>query len=151
MGVKVIFIGNPIAGDDGIGPCLYNELKREKQLDRYEMMELGVMGLDLISYVEDNDELIIVDAIHSDKNIGKVVVLGMKDLLKKPLVVSQHDFGIEQTIEVLRRFKSGIKTTVIGINVRQTKSFTNNLSEEIMKKMPKIREEVMAKIIGAAK
>ncbi|MBN1157097.1 hydrogenase maturation protease [Candidatus Woesearchaeota archaeon] len=149
---KVFFIGNPLGGDDGIGPYLFKELKKHPKLKGFDMLELGVIGLDLISYVEDDDRLIIVDAVHSEKDIGKVVVLKEEDLLKKPLVVSQHDFGIEETMEVLRMFKPGLKAVnIIGINVKRIRAFADKLSDEIMKKMPEIKEEVIERIIEASR
>ena len=56
-----------------------------------------MIGFDLISFVEDDDKLIIIDAIKSDSEIGEVNVLGEDDLSKDLSVVSQHDFGIEQS------------------------------------------------------
>jgi hydrogenase maturation protease len=152
MATKVFFIGNPLGGDDGIGPYLFKELERHPRLEKYEMMELGVIGLDLVSYVDDDDTLIIVDAIHSEKNLGKVVILDETDLKSGPALISQHDFGVEETAKVLRRFKPRLKAIkIVGINVNSTKAFTNKLSGDIMKKMPRIKEDVINKVIEAAK
>lgn len=60
----VVFVGNRIMLDDGIGPFAYDEL-----LERYELpenvllKEAGCMSLDLIPYVRDCDLVVTVDAV----------------------------------------------------------------------------------------
>jgi len=147
MAVKVIFIGNPLAGDDGIGPCLYNELKEDPRLKDYKLLDLGVIGIDLISYVEDNDKLIIVDAVHSDKDVGKVQLLEEKDLTSDLPIVSQHDFGVEETAGILRVFKPKLrKINLIGINVNSVSAFSNKLSDDLVSNMTAIKESVIEHI-----
>ena len=151
---KVVFIGNPLCGDDGIGPHLYNELKSHFKLKDYELLELGVIGFDLISYVEKNDKLIIVDAVHSKKEseIGKVVLLDENDLSKDISLVSQHDFGVEQTAKILRTYEPNLENiSIVGISVRRFKSFSTELSEEILKNLPQIKKDVVNYILKIAK
>jgi hydrogenase maturation protease len=148
MTLKIVFIGNPICGDDGIGPYLYNKIKNNNEITKLKnlkLYELGVIGLDLISFVEDDDQLIIVDAVitKNKKNIGKVIKLGEKDLKKNINLVSMHDFGVEQTSAVLRIYKPKLKEIiVIGILINETKIFNTSLSLELKKKIPEIKKEV---------
>jgi hydrogenase maturation protease len=122
--VKVVFIGNPLGGDDGIGPYLYTELQNHPVLQTYELMELGVIGLDLLSYVQDGDMLIIVDAVRSTKDVGKVVLLEEEDLSNDVNLISQHDFGVEQTAAIIRAYIPGVqKINIIGIQVKTVTSF----------------------------
>lgn len=151
---KVVFIGNPLCGDDGIGPHLYNELKDHSKLENYELLELGVIGFDLTSYIEKDDRLIIVDAVYSkdEGEIGKVVLLDENDLTKDISLVSQHDFGVEQTAKILRAYEPNLdKISIVGINVRRLRSFTTELSEEILKNLPHIKKEVIDNILKIAK
>ena len=152
MAIKIIFVGNPLGGDDGIGPYLYDQLKDDSKLKDFKMLELGVIGLDMISYIEDNDKLIIVDAVRSEKNIGDVILLGENDLSKDLNLVSQHDFGVEQTATILRLHMPKLKKiNIIGIKVSNIKSFTDKLSNDIMTKIPEIKEKVIKHIIQISK
>ena len=151
MSTKVVFIGNLLGGDDGIGPFLYNELKDETRLKDFELLELGVIGFDLISYIEENDKLIIVDAVHSETDIGEVVLIHEQDLSKELSLVSQHDFGIEQTAAILRAYSEDLKKiAVVGIKVKQINAFSDKLSDELMNKIQTIRADVVNLIIQAA-
>jgi len=139
-------------GDDGIAPFLYNELKNCPELKDFTLLDLGVPGVDLISYVEDDDKLIIIDALYSDKGAGEVVLIDEKTLSGDMQFVSLHDFGIEQTISLLRGFKPKLReVSVLGIKVFNVKKPTNHLSDEIMEKFPQIKSEVLRKITEIAK
>lgn len=149
--IKVVFIGNPLGGDDGIGPFLYQQLKDNPRLQGFELLELGVIGFDLLSYIDDNDTLIIVDALISKKDIGKVVLLEEKDLSKEISLISQHDFGVEQTAVILRRYKPTLKKIyVIGVSIRKTTAFTDTLSDELKKRITRIKKDVVEYIIQIA-
>jgi len=152
MPVKVVFIGNYVGGDDGIGPFLFEKLKDDKRLKDFELMELGVIGFDLISYVGDGDKLIIVDAVRAEKNIGDVVHLKEINLSKDLKLISQHDFGVEETATILRSHYPKIKSIdVVGIKVNQPKAFTVGLSQALMDRIPEIKEEVIKLIIKISK
>jgi hydrogenase maturation protease len=147
MGIKLIFVGNIFGGDDGIGPFLYNELKNHPDLKEYTVMELGVIGFDIISYVEDDDKLIIVDAVRLSDGTGKpgdVILLDEKDLSAELSVVSQHDFGIEQTASILRAFKPELASiSIVGIKVRNIRAFSDVLSDELLSKTDVIKQKVL--------
>jgi hydrogenase maturation protease len=147
MPVKVIFVGNPICGDDGIGPYLYEKLKNYPELKNYDIMELGVIGVDLLSYVNDGDQLIIVDALEAKDNFGDVIVINEDKLLKKINIISQHDFGMEQTITLLREYKPKItQINLLGIKVKNVSDFTDKLSDELLDNITKIKKEVIINI-----
>jgi hydrogenase maturation protease len=157
MTIKVIFIGNPFGGDDGIGPYLYEQLKDNQDLKKYDMMELGVLGFDILNYVKDDDKLIIVDAVvidekETNQSVGKVRILDEEDLSKDIKVISQHDFGIEQTAVILRKFYPQLKKiSIIGININNIKEFSEKLSNELLDNIEEIKKEVKEQIIYLAK
>lgn len=152
MKPKIVFIGNPLGGDDGIGPYLFTKLENNPKFKHVELLELGVVGFDLISYVQDTDTLIIVDAVRSNKDIGKVVILEEKDLTPDLQVVSQHDFGVEQTVAILKSFEPRLKNIhIIGIFVKDISAFNDKLSTEILNKISDIKKEVISKILSLTK
>ena len=80
--VKVIFVGNPMVGDDRIGPYLYRELKNHPELRHLDMTEL-VAG-DILSC--NDDELVIIDAVKTEGKIGKVVLKNEDERLREIFV-----------------------------------------------------------------
>lgn len=151
MAIKVVFIGNIFGGDDGIGPYLYEKLKDEEKLKDYVLSEEGVIGFDLISLVEEGDQLVIVDAVKTDNDekIGNVIILEEEDLETSPIaLISQHDFGVEETAKIIRTYKPGVKKiNIVGILVKDIQPFTTELSVELMGKIEEIQKQVTDKII----
>jgi hydrogenase maturation protease len=148
MAVKIFFIGNPFGSDDGVGPYLFEHLKDNNELKKFDLMEMGVIGFDLMSYINEHDKVIIVDAVKSEKDIGKVVLLEEKDLNAEISLVSQHDFGVEETAGMLRKYMPNLKKIcVIGINVAQLQPFSNKISDTLLKNIETIKKEVIKKIV----
>lgn len=145
MAGKVFFAGNRIGGDDAIGPILYDRLKQKiKGLKKYD---IGVIGLDVISYIEPEDKIIIIDAVQSEKEPGNVVVLDEKDLEGDLGIVSQHDLGIEHTLKMIRSLYPKLpKVTIIGITIGKIKTFKDRLSRQLQDRMPDIEKDVLSAI-----
>ncbi|MDO4502910.1 MAG: hydrogenase maturation protease [Coriobacteriia bacterium] len=60
----VVFVGNKLMLDDGIGPYAYEDLLEAYQMpDNVLLKEVGCMSLDLIPYVRDCDLVVTVDAV----------------------------------------------------------------------------------------
>lgn len=154
MAIKVVFIGNIFGGDDGIGPYLFLQLKDEAKLKTYELSEEGVIGFDLITLVEEGDQLIVVDAVKTEKDdeVGKVIVLEEEDLETSPMsLISQHDFGVEETAKMIRTYKPGVKKiNVVGILVKDVQPFSEKLSKNLMLKIEDIKKQVVDSIIEIA-
>lgn len=59
----VLAIGNQTAGDDGFGPAVLEALSRTDLPADVEIADGGILGIDLLSRIEDFERLILVDAI----------------------------------------------------------------------------------------
>ncbi len=147
MASKIFFVGNTLGGDDGIGPFLYNQLKGDPRLKGNDLIDLGISSMDLMSHLEGADNIIIIDALYSDDQAGEVVLIREHELKKGVSLFSQHDLGIEHIIPMARLVMPGLKDiNIIGIKVRKISAFSDDLSEEIKKKVHKIKEEVVCLI-----
>jgi hydrogenase maturation protease len=149
MTVKVFFIGNTLGGDDGIGPYLYNELKDNPKLNDFTLMEMGVIGIDLISYIEENDKVIIVDAVKSNRKPGEVFVLDEDAISKDISIYSLHDLGVEQTASLLRKLKPGLNPIkIIAIEVENLEPYSDKMSDILVTNMDSIKKEVINNILS---
>jgi hydrogenase maturation protease len=149
MAVKLFFIGNSLAGDDGIGPYLYEELKNNLDLKKYKMFNLGVLGLDIIEFLEEEDTLILVDATYTKDPdcVGNVILIKESELNINVSLPYCHDFGIEQTAKIIRSYLPYLKPiNIIGIKVTKAKAFSDGLSIELKKNISKIKDNVLKEI-----
>jgi hydrogenase maturation protease len=60
--ILVLGLGNPLRGDDGVGPRIVAELERRDLPEGVTTMDVGTAGLDLLHLLEGWDRAIVVDA-----------------------------------------------------------------------------------------
>jgi hydrogenase maturation protease len=150
MGIKIFFVGNPSAGDDAIGSILCDSLKRRKALKTMEIINIGVAGIDLVSRVNPEDQVIIIDAAHSPDPIGKVRVYAERHIPKTKSPLSAHDIGLEQSIRLLRLCHPRLGPLTI-ITVSISANVTGPIiCPRLRKRLPAIKREVLAAILESA-
>lgn len=141
--MKVIFIGNELGGDDGIGPYLYKKLRDDIRLKNIEMLNLGTAGIDLVSYIEEKDRVVIVDAVIGEP-VGELCMLEELETIK---AYSQHDFGPEYAIEVISSVYPEVSFHFVGIKVKDIKVYSESFSEELTDRLEEIRERLTKQIL----
>lgn len=60
--VLVLGLGNPLRGDDGVGPRVIEELQDRGLPEAVETLDGGTGGLDLLHVMEGWDRIVIIDA-----------------------------------------------------------------------------------------
>ena len=100
----VLFLGNPLLGDDGLGERALEALQRDWALPpELELVAGGNGGLDLLPVVEDARRLIVVDAIEAEAAPGALVALeGDAIPLALGSAISPHQVGIAQVLALAR-------------------------------------------------
>jgi hydrogenase maturation protease len=68
--VLVLGVGNPLRGDDGVGPRVIQELEDRRLPEEVETLDAGTGGLDLLHLIEGRSRVIIVDAADVDRVTG---------------------------------------------------------------------------------
>lgn len=110
---------------------------------------MGVIGFDMLSYVENDDHIVIVDAIISDDEEGSVHLVKQSQLSSHHRLVSQHDFGVEETVSVMHSLFPGINDiTIIGITVKNIKAFNVGLSQSLQNKTKQIGNDVLKHLLA---
>jgi hydrogenase maturation protease len=71
--VLVLGIGNPLRGDDGIGPRVVEELAQRGLPEGVTALDVGMGGLDLLRVLEGWERAVIVDAAEVGREPGQIV------------------------------------------------------------------------------
>lgn len=71
----VIGVGNPLMGDDGVGLAALERLRQWDFEPYVECVDGGTWGMNLLGFVEQAEQLIILDAIASGLEPGSPVTL----------------------------------------------------------------------------
>jgi len=129
--IRVIGIGNILAGDDAIGPLIIKAMKA-KPLDDVELIEAGMSGLGILDFMRGADAVIVIDAVHSHQapgTIHRLVIPEDLGLLMQPAwnsgTMSTHGFGLGETLTLSHTLGTLPPTTLVyGIELVQTEMGT---------------------------
>lgn len=96
----VLGLGNTLNRDEGLGVRLLKEL--DAQLGSHHKVELldgGVLGLNLLPLVEESSHLLILDAIDAGKPAGTVIELSRDQIpLYAGVKLSQHQVTFQEVL-----------------------------------------------------
>lgn len=125
--IRIIGIGNSMAGDDGIGSLTIQTLKA-KPLDNVELIEAGLSGLGILDFIKGADTVILIDAVQSEGPQGTIHRLIIPDDLGllmqsswNPGTSSTHGFGLGESLTLSHTLGTLPPTTLVyGIELGQT-------------------------------
>ncbi len=148
---KIVFgLGNTLNRDEGMGvhavKALENQINQQlekKQIDKsnidIEFLDGGVLGLNLLPWVEEASHLLILDAINAEVNPGTLIEMKKEDiLLYQGIKLSDHQVTFQEVLGLAKARKLlpekiyliGAQPVDISIGV--------DLSPEIIEILPKI-------------
>ncbi|HVY62894.1 MAG TPA: hydrogenase maturation protease [Planctomycetota bacterium] len=113
--ILVLGLGNPILGDDGLGPRAIEEIAAAVELpEGTRVYDGGTGGLDLLGEIEEAERLIAVDAVMTGGRPGALHRLAGPDIpayLERS--ASAHDVGLRDLLALARLRGSGPSEVVV--------------------------------------
>ncbi len=98
---NIICVGNRFVDSDSIGPRVYDSLARREIPEDVSLIDGGLMGLDLLRFVEGARCVIFVDALNGFAPPGRPVVLDHRRALEGWPAMYGHDGGLEYLLRML--------------------------------------------------
>ncbi len=148
---RVIGIGQPAAGDDGVGITVTQALRNINLPNDVDIVTLGDPA-DLIEQLCGAKRVILVDAVTGDQTPGSMVSLTVDDLADNAYTsVSSHGISVAQAIHIARALTlEGVATEIqiLAIFIDIPKRDTFELSADITAAIPKA-VALLRQIIGA--
>jgi hydrogenase maturation protease len=68
--IRVLGVGNPLMGDDGVGVAVIEQLWGEPLPQGVEVVDAGTGGLDLVHLIEESDAALLIDAVEMGAEPG---------------------------------------------------------------------------------
>jgi hydrogenase maturation protease len=78
---KIICLGNRFTAWDSAGMVVYDRLKRLSLPPNVDVVDGGLLGLNLLSFMEGADQVVLIDAVHGFGRPGQIIVLQMEEVL----------------------------------------------------------------------
>lgn len=142
----VLGLGNLLCGDDGLGAAAVARLDRDWEGPEGALVfDGGTLGLALLPYLEDAQDVILVDAVSTDDPPGTPVRLSGEDV--GPAVaerLSVHQIGVADLLDGARLrglypprlVLLGLVPATLGLGIRR--------SPVVERRMPELVAEVVA-------
>jgi len=147
--IKILGCGNTLVGDDGVGIRIIERLRELKLPPNVEVIDAGVGGLAILSWIEDADKVIIVDAVQTgNEPPGTVYEFTDKELPPSNMfMLSLHDLNLVDTINVGRLVqKMPGEIVIIGVEVKRVAEFTKELTPEVEAAIPEVLDLVLKEL-----
>lgn len=147
--IKILGCGNTLMGDDGVGIRVIERLQEMKLPGNIEIIDAGVGGMSILSWIEDADKVVIVDAVQTgNEPPGTVYEFTDKELPPSDMfMLSLHDLNLVDTINVGRVVQKMPEVIVIiGVEVKRVAEFTKELTPEVEEAIPEVIDLVLKEL-----
>ena len=130
----VIGVGNMLFKDEGIGIYASEYIRQNYEFDdkELEIIDGGTLGFKLMTYFQEYDNVIILDTVSIEDEVGGIyrlpsdVLLGLGNYRK-----TAHEVEIVEMLEIVSVLDSHAKVTIIGIIPEDIVSVGIGLTEQM--------------------
>ena len=147
MKTLILALGNPILSDDAVGWEIADRLVARLPADETHVMKESGATLDLLPRFAGYERLVVVDAIQlGTAPVGTVHRMTLDDLRSTVRRSSAHDINFATAFAVGRQWGYEIPRDIriYGIEVRELRRFSENLTPEVQERLEAITGEILA-------
>jgi hydrogenase maturation protease len=114
-GVLVLGLGNPLRGDDGVGPRVIEELTRRGLPDGVMALDVGNAGLDLLNVLEGWERAVVIDAADIGQEPGQFLRFTLDEarLAMSADSFSLHNTGLSEALALADALDRALPQTVV--------------------------------------
>lgn len=149
--IAVFCVGNRLHLDDGVGPAVYDiVLERFDVPEGVELFDLGVLTMDMITYIDTCDVVITVDAVeHSGEPAGTVLRGTPQELAPaQGANLSLHDLRLVDLFDAALLLGYDAEGICLGMQVQDTEPqiLTEDLTPPVKEALPLFVETLAAEL-----
>jgi len=145
--LRIIALGNELYGDDGIGPAVLNELRKDVAAGSADLIDAGSDAFILLDYLLKTDPVVIIDCARMGKAPGDYLKFHTSKIQPQWLSnsISLHGFSVGDILNMARQLDHSTGSVVIGVEPKSI-AFNTGLSAELSRNIPAIKDLVMEEI-----
>ena len=126
----VLGVGNLCRKDDGVGIHVIRGLERVGVPGSVRLLDGGTAGIDLVTYMEDIDRLIVVDALIADGRPGDIKILTEEEK-EVDYFLSGHIGRLNDILDMTAALWNRPETIIVGIIPADCEGYGDDLSAEV--------------------
>jgi len=145
----ILGLGSSILTDAGIGLYLTNDLQNSELFSQADFETDIICSLEILELIAGYHTLIIIDGIKSgNEQVGNVNIYSLADFQTTIHLSNIHDFEFLQILELgsMLGLKMPNNIYIIGIEVQDHTTFSEELSHEINSKYNSIKNIIVHQI-----
>jgi len=145
--ILILGVGNLLLRDDGFGVHFINSLKENTFPDNITLLEAGTVSHQLIPLLHETDFLIVVDVVDAGDKPGSIFRFSPNDMkFASEQQVSLHQISLTDVLHMAALTGKRPDTIIIGVQPKDTTSWSLELSDEVKAVLPRVRELVMEEL-----
>jgi hydrogenase maturation protease len=145
MKTLILGIGNPILGDDGIGPRIIQKLQGQFSDPDIMLKETNSAGINLMEIIAGFDAAIVIDASQNGGKPGDINWMKPHDFeFKHQTFPLQHGIGLLQALELGKALRQQMpeEVDILAVETQDVTSFREGLTAEVEKAVPVALEQI---------
>jgi hydrogenase maturation protease len=147
MGVRIIGLGQPVAGDDGVGIAIVRRLREQGVPPGAELCEVPEPTA-LIPLLATHAPVVLVDAAVGGRRPGEVLVLTPDAFAGgRAVPLSTHGLGVLQAVELARTLTPEAvsrRIQIVAVTIVRPARHGDGLSPEVAAAVPRAVAAVRA-------
>ena len=142
MKTLILGVGNLLLKDEGVGIHVIRALEKENLPSGIDLMDGGTGGLHLLSWLEEYDRVIMIDATLDPNPPGTVRLIRPHYVSDFPPLMSAHEIGLRDMIEAMTISGKVPEIFLIVVSVADIHEVGMELSVKVVAAIPKVIEMV---------
>ena len=142
MKTLILGVGNLLLKDEGVGIHIIRALEKENLPFGIDLMDGGTGGLHLLSWLEEYDRIIMIDATLDQNPPGTMRLIHPHYASDFPPLMSAHEIGLRDMIEAMTISGKIPEILLIVVSVADINEVGVELSAEVEAAIPEVIERV---------
>lgn len=138
MKTLILGVGNLLLKDEGVGIHAIQALEKENLPPEVQLMDGGTGGLHLISWLEEYERIIMIDATLDSNPPGTIRLIQPRYASDFPPLMSAHEIGLRDMIGAMSLMGHLPEIQLIVISVADIGEVGTRLSPEVQAVLPEI-------------
>ena len=141
---RIICVGNRYQPVDSAGPLVYEQLMNKGLTRDIELIDGGLLGLNLLRFMHGADRVVFIDAVNGFKPFGGVIVLDAENASRHADTVFGHSAGLSYLLRVLPEVHDGKLPEIFVVGIEGAPSSDKILkAAEVSLKIATLGEEAL--------
>lgn len=146
--ILILGVGNTLLKDEGVGVHVARRLQNMDLPENVEVLEGGVLGLDLLDHLEEREKVVVVDAVDGGDDPGTIHRLTRADIEsgKTRCHMSLHEIDLPQVFATADLMGLKVDPIIIGIEPKDMDLGYDEMTPEVEAAIPRVIELVLKEI-----